>query len=104
MRRLREQFTPRELGFSRMALYRIAPRALIATEEDFRFSFRERKFELLRHWQERAELGAFWQEPMEIAGRTFTHGAFQRATEISDDDFCELCQHVQIWVARGRRC
>lgn len=28
------------------------------------------------------------------------HGPFQRATEISDQAFCDLCQHLQTWIAR----
>jgi hypothetical protein len=98
--RLREQFSGEQLDFDRTALLRIAARNLIATDEDYRFTFDRRKSELLRHWQTRPELDAFWQEPMEVDGRTYLHGSFQRAMEISDADFCDLCRHVQIWVAR----
>jgi hypothetical protein len=97
--KLREQFEPEKLRFGRMALFRIAPQNLIATEADYRFAFEQRKAELLRHWQRRPELDAFWHDPMEINGRSYTHGAFQRAPEISDADFCQLCQHIQLWMA-----
>jgi hypothetical protein len=97
---LREQFTPEQLGFGRTALFRIAPRNLLATDADYRFAFDQRKTELLSHWQQRMELEAFWHEPMEIEGHTYTHSASQRATEISDEDFCQLCQHVQLWIAQ----
>jgi len=98
--RLREQFSAEQLGFGRTALFRIAPRNLIAANADYCFAFDRRKSELLRHWQNRAELDAFWQEPMEVDGRPHLHGPFQRATEISDADFCDLCQHVQVWIVR----
>ena len=98
--KLREQFKPEKLHFGRMALFRIAPQNLIATEADYRFAFDQRKAELLRHWQNRPELDAFWHDTMEINEGNHSHGMFQGATEISATDFCQLCQHVQLWVAR----
>ena len=98
--KLREQFKPEKLRFGRMALFRIAQQNLIATEADYRFAFDQRKAELLRRWQKRPELDAFWHDTVEINGRNHTHGTFQDATEISDSDFCQLCQHTQLWVAR----
>src|SRR5439155_3788447 len=77
--KLREQFKPEQLRFGRMALFRIAPKNLVATESDYRFAFDQRKRELLHHWQERSELNAFWNEPIEISGRNYTHGAFWSA-------------------------
>ena len=97
---LREQFRPEQLGFSRTALFRIAPRNLLATDADYRFAFDRRKAELLRFWQQRTELEAFWHEPMEIEGHTYIHSAFQRAPGISDEDFCQLCQHLQLWITQ----
>jgi len=98
--KLREQFNAPKLRFGRMALFRVAPRNLLATDADYRFAFDQRKAELLRHWQQRPELDAFWHDTMDINRRNHTHGRLQRATEISDDDFCLLCQHIQIWVTR----
>jgi hypothetical protein len=98
--KLREQFTPAKLRFGRMALFRIAPRNLIVTDQDFRFAFDQRKAELLRHWQQRPELDAFWADTMEIGRRRSTHEIFRRAATITDEDFCKLCQHIQLWVAR----
>ena len=98
--RLRQQFTPTQLSFGRTALFRIAPQNLIATDADFRFAFDQRKTELLRHWQQHAEFNAFWADTMEIGRQRHTHEAFRRATNISDEDFCNLCQHIQLWVAR----
>jgi hypothetical protein len=98
--KLREQFTPTQLSFGRTALFRIAPQNLIATDADFRFAFDQRKIELLRHWQQQAEFNAFWADAMEIGRQRHTHEAFRRTTNISDEDFCNLCQHIQLWVAR----
>jgi hypothetical protein len=101
--KLREQFKPEDLGFGKMSLFRIAPETLIATEADFRFAFDQRKVELLRRWQERPEFDAFWNEPMEIAGRIHTHKSFRLADTITDEDFCRLCQNLQIWVVRENK-
>lgn len=97
---LREQFTPQQLDFGRATLFRIAPANLIATDADFRFAFDQRKVELLRRWQQRQELDPFWGDTMELGRRKRTHETFRRATTISNDDFCELCQHIQLWIAR----
>lgn len=66
---LREQFTATQLGFGRTALFRIAPQQLIATEQDFQFSFESRKAELLSHWRGQRELDPFWDDRMEIDGQ-----------------------------------
>jgi len=97
---LRERFSADKLHFGRMDLFRIAPANLIATDADFRFAFDQRKLELLRHWQQRAELDAFWHDTLQLDGQRHSHGRFQRATAIPDEDFCELCQQIQLWVAR----
>ena len=98
--KLRERFPADRLRFGRMDLFRISPAILIATETDYRFAFDQRKLELLRHWEQRRELDAFWHDAMEVDGRRCTHGQFQRVTAISDENFCELCQHIQLWVSR----
>ena len=97
---LRKEFTATQLGFGRTALFRIVQRDLIATEADFQYSFQRRKQELLTHWREQAELRAFWDDPMDIDGQWVRHTEFRTAEEVNDKDFCMLCQHVQLWVAR----
>ena len=97
---LRKEFTATQLGFGRTALFRIAPRDLIATEADFQYSFQRRKQELLTRWREQAELRAFWDDLMDIDGQWVRHTEFRTAEEVNDQDFCTLCQHVQLWVAR----
>jgi hypothetical protein len=100
---LREAFPPVQLGFGRTALFRIAPRSLIATEADFRFAFESRKAELLAHWRGQRELDAFWDERMELAGEWITHTALRKAKEVNDSDFCALCRHIQLWIERENR-
>ena len=97
---LREEFTPSQLGFGRTSLFRVAPRELIATPEDFQYAFERRKQELLSHWCERRELAAFWDDAMDIGGERVNHSALRIADEVSDEDFCCLCQHLRLWVAR----
>ncbi|MDX9792291.1 MAG: hypothetical protein RBU24_02205 [Kiritimatiellia bacterium] len=97
---LRDAFTPAQLGFGRTALFRIAPRSLIATEADFRFAFESRKAELLAHWRAAPQLDPFWDERMEIDGEWVTHTALRKAKAVTDADFCTLCQHLQLWIAR----
>jgi hypothetical protein len=56
---LRERFPATTLGFGKTDLYRIVPRGLVATPEDFLFAWKTRKAELLRHWQTEPLLAAF---------------------------------------------
>jgi len=97
---LREQCTPTQLGFGRTALFRIAPQQLIATETDYPYSFERRRAELLEHWRAQSALARFWDDRMEIAGDWITHAQFRTAVDVSPEDFCTLCQHIQLWVAR----
>jgi len=96
--RLREQFKPEELGFGRMSLFRIAPRALVATGADFQFVWQQRKAELLARWQRRRELVEFWGGEFKGSGTRFDPSPFRAAETISDVDFCSLCQALQRWV------
>ena len=100
---LREQFTAEQLGFSRTALFRIAPRNLIATDADYRFAFDRRKSELSRHWQNRAELDAFWQEPVELDG----HSLHARSISACDRDLGTKTSAISASIFRlgepGRR-
>ncbi len=97
---LREQFTATQLGFGRTSLFRIAPPDLVAGESDFAYSLQRRKAEILTHWQGRPELKPFWDDPMEIDGQSVTHSALRKADAITDEAFCALCRHLQLWIAR----
>lgn len=95
---LRERFTPAQLGLGRTFLFRIAPPDLVAGPDDFVYSFQRRKAELLAHWQGRSEFKSFWDDQMEIGGNFVAHSEYRKAKTVSDADFCELCQHLQLWL------
>jgi hypothetical protein len=97
---LRERFTATQLGFGRTSLFRIAPPDLVADQDDFVYAFQRRKAELLTHWQGRPELTPFWDDQMELDGRSMAYSTFREITEISDEDFCRLCQGLQRWVGQ----
>ena len=96
---LRERFTARQLGFGRTFLFRIVPVDLVATDTDFVYAFERRKQELLDHWRAQQELDAFWDDVMEIDADNVTH-ADLRTGNVSDADFCRLCQNLQLWLTR----
>jgi hypothetical protein len=96
---LKERFTARRLGFNRTDLYRIVPANLIATDEDFRFTWRRRKAELLERWRQESELATFWKET-DIAGAGARRGSLRDTEDVPDEAFCRLCSELQAW-ARG---
>lgn len=97
---LRGQFPPGRLGFGRTALYRIAPRGLIAGPEDFAFSLRQRKAELLAHWRDRPELRGFWYASLDLGEAPSRRAEWRSAETLDDAGFCALCQSLKAWVAR----
>lgn len=93
---LRERFTPQQLGFGRTALFRIAPRSLIATAADFQFAWTRRKAELLQHWNTSAELSGFWRQRA-----LFEEKAAARLREEpapTDEEFCRLLAGLRLWI------
>jgi hypothetical protein len=91
---LRGEFSAVQLGFSKMDLFRIAPRALIADESDFRFAFETRRRHLLKHWQEEPQLADLWRQgSLEVDLKKLAKTAAK-----DDAAFCELCGHVQGWI------
>ncbi len=97
---LRDAFDPAQLGFGRTALFRIAPRGLVAGVDDFRFAFESRKAELLARWRAAPELDTFWDDRIEIGGDWVSHTTLRKAKDVADADFCALCQHIQFWIDR----
>ncbi len=91
---LRAQFTPAQLGFSKMDLFRIAPQNLIADDSDYRFAFEVRRKFLLNHWQTEPLLTEFWQ--LGKLGASKEKLAKQAAKE--DAAFCNLCGLIKQWV------
>ncbi|MBI4323905.1 MAG: Eco57I restriction-modification methylase domain-containing protein, partial [Chloroflexi bacterium] len=96
---LREQFTPAELGFTKSDLYRVVPKALVADETDFQFTWQQRKAELLARWRSELSFADFWT-PTGLAESQSRKRARQlhKAKSVSDDDFCVLCRELQRWV------
>lgn len=96
---LREQFTPAELGFTKSDLYRVVPKALVADETDFQFTWQQRKAELLVRWRSEPNLADFWT-PTGLAESQSRKRVRQlhKAKSVSDDDFCVLCQELQKWI------
>lgn len=94
---LREKFKDQQLGFKKTDLFRIVPVDLVATEEDFAYSFQCRKQELLDRWRNKKALDIFWKDIMEVDGEKVTHSSL-RSGDVSNSDFCRLCQHLQIWI------
>lgn len=98
---LREQFSAAELGFGKTDLYRIVPPELVATEEDFQFTWETRREELFATWKKEPKLAAFWGGEI-LSGGGRLPCELRKARKISDDDFCALCQQLQAWVKQSR--
>src|SRR5205823_8682292 len=56
---LRMALPTSQLGFGKNDLYRVVPRTLIAAQEDFDFTWRQRKQELWNRWCGSSELAGF---------------------------------------------
>lgn len=93
---LRSQFAAAQLGFGKTDLCRIVPAALVATDQDFAFAWQERKKELLVHWKKEKRLAAFWAQEELHSNKLIARA---RKGDISDRDFCDLCQLLQKWFA-----
>ncbi|MEI8079488.1 MAG: hypothetical protein WCH61_07675, partial [bacterium] len=95
---LREQFSALELGFGKTDLYRIVPPELVATEEDFQFTWDARREELFELWKKTPALDAFWNE-QSLADASKARRELRKARKISAADFCALGQKLQSWLA-----
>ena len=95
---LRTQFSSRVLGFNRSDLYRIVPSEQVAGKDDFIFAWTQRRNELLLHWKEEPELKDFWEDKalFDKANKR----SYQAVDDLSDKQFCELCQELLAWEER----
>jgi hypothetical protein len=95
---LKAQFKPQEdLDFRRTDLYRVVPPELVATPEDFEFTWKERKAELLPLWQSEPLLAGFWEQgDLSFPGHESLR-SLRNAKELSDEAFCALCQSLLAW-------
>ena len=96
---LRSQFTDAQLGIGRMDLYRIAPKSLVADDSDFEFAWKQRKAELLAHWQNEKALAEFASPGTHDSKQRQQARRLFKAKTVSDAEFCLLCQELQKWVA-----
>ena len=101
---LKEEFTLAQLGFTKSDLYRIVAPELVAKQSDFEFAWTQRKAELLKHWRTATELKDFWEGDLALGlGKEKLH-KLRKPTDVSDKDFCALCQELQNWAdAKGGR-
>jgi Eco57I restriction-modification methylase len=90
----------RDLGFNKTDLYRVVPQDRIATKDDFLFTWKRRKAELFAHWQAEPLLKEFWEESDLLGGRNEARKLHRKAKNISDEDFCKLCQDLLAWWQR----
>ena len=95
---LRARFSAERLGFSKSDLYRIVPKGLVADDSDFRFTWKQRKAELLAPWQSDPRLESFWQGGLGDSEDRKHVRKLKGAKQVSDAEFCILCQEVQAWL------
>lgn len=97
---LKERFDARrQLGIGKTDQYRVVPQSLIADERDFAFAWRQRKAELLAHWQQEPALDDFWAET-ELIRPGARRRDLTRSRTVSDAVFCDCCQELLDWLER----
>jgi hypothetical protein len=95
----------RDLGFSRTDLYRVVPPGLVATQDDFEFTWRQRKADLLDRWRSSADLVEFWKTADLLGPGHQAVAPLRESGDVSDATFCALCQGLLAWrnVENDRR-
>ena len=100
---LKEKFPLAKLGFTKSDLYRVVLPDLIATPDDFKFAWQSRKADLLKRWRAEAALKEFWEGDLGMNFDRKKLDKLRTQKEISDAEFCELCQELQAWVKEKRK-
>lgn len=100
---LKEKFPLVKLGFTKSDLYRVVLPDLIATPDDFKFAWQSRKAELLKHWRKEVTLKDFWEGDLGLNFDKVKLDKLRKQADVSDKDFCELCQELQTWVKEKRK-
>jgi hypothetical protein len=100
---LREQFSLVKLGFGKSDLYRVVLQDLVAKPDDFQFAWQSRKAELLKHWRTEATLKDFWEGDLGLNFDKAKLEQLRKRADVSDKEFCELCQELQTWVKEKRK-
>lgn len=96
---LRQQFT--DLGFGKTDLHRIVPAALVATADDFKFAWQQRKAALLARWQKAPEFKEFWSGNFadeEFSSAMLAKLRKAKPDDVSDAQFCRLCPALSRWT------
>jgi len=99
----KQNFSLAKLGFTKSDLYRVVLPDLIATPDDFRFAWQSRKAELLKHWRKEAALKDFWEGDLGLNFDKAKLDKLRKQADVSDTEFCELCQELQTWVKERRK-
>jgi hypothetical protein len=100
---LKEKFSLAKLGFTKSELYRVVLPDLIAKADDFKFAFQSRKAELMKHWRTEPALNEFWEGDLGLNFDKKELDELRQQAEISDTEFCELCQALQTWAKEKRK-
>jgi hypothetical protein len=100
---LKEKFSLAKLGFTKSDLYRVVLPDLIAKPDDFKFAWQSRKTELLKLWRTDAVLKDFWEGDLGLNFDTRKSEKLRKQADVSDKEFCELCQELQTWVKEKRK-
>jgi hypothetical protein len=100
---LKEKFSLVKLGFTKSDLYRVVLPDLIAKPDDFQFAWQSRKADLLKRWRTEAALKEFWEGDLGMNFDAKKLDKLRTQKEISDAEFCELCQALQSWVKENRK-
>jgi hypothetical protein len=97
---LKAKFPLTKLGFTKTDLYRIVPADLVAAAADFEFAWKRRKAELLAQWRTEPRLKGFWETSLQLRMRKTEPQQLRDQPDISDEDFCELCQQLSAWLEK----
>ena len=97
---LKTKFSLAKLGFTKSDLYRTVPPDLVAKSTDFEFAWQQRKAELLKRWRTEAKLKDFWETDLPLDFSKVKLQKLRKQAQISDEDFCDLCQELQRWIEK----
>jgi hypothetical protein len=100
---LKEKFSLVKLGFTKSDLYRVVLPDLIAKPDDCQFAWQSRKAELLKLWRAEAALKDFWEGDLGLNFHKAKLEKLRNRTDVSDEEFCELCQELQTSVKEKRK-
>jgi len=95
---LKARFALVKLGFTKSDLYRIVLPDLVASPADFEFAWEQRKAELLKCWRTESAFKDFWDAALLTGFSKERLKKLRNPTEVTDKDFCELCQELQKWL------